>query len=634
MVLQSRVPTPDAFYDPPDDVPVRARAAAAHRAVHQRRDPHGRRRRGGSSTRRPATRGGRRSRAGWSSPRPRRRPRARSIAWAHGTTGVASGLRAVGARRRAGRRCDVRAGRGARAGWAMVAADYIGLGTAGPHPYLIGQGEGRSVLDAVRAAHQLTDAHLSPTQTVVWGHSQGGHAALWAGMLAPTYAPELQIDGVAALAPASNLPGLVDAMENVTGGELFASYVVDGVHRDLPRRHVRRPGPAGRADHRAGDGAALPGRAGDPGLGADRRVSLDKPIWSGDPSSGPFLERLVQNVPSGPIAAPLLVGQGADDGLVVPAAQDAYVDARCAAGYAVDYRTYAGRGHVPLVEADSPLVPDLLAWTTDRFAAAGGRHLSLIARPNGRARGGRTADVTAARSREALGQDETQPDERESDGSEARVAHPGRPDPAEPGPDARGVDPPGGAEQRPGGHPRQRALRHDARAGRGAHRVRHGVPAARGVPVPPGPAPTPARLAPGRRTGGRARGDPRRARGPLDGVVLRPAGVRRHPARGVPLGLRVVHGHVAGARRRVRPPGRHRHAQRVDDPGLRDRAGRRHAGGDLRAVDARARRAERDRARAADGRGLDDQPRRGGVDHPPATHGRPVGTRGACSSAT
>src|SRR5690625_7641015 len=37
------------------------------------------------------------------------------------------------------------------AGWAIVASDYTGLGTPGSHPYLIGEGEGRSVIDAVRA---------------------------------------------------------------------------------------------------------------------------------------------------------------------------------------------------------------------------------------------------------------------------------------------------------------------------------------------------------------------------------------------------------------------------------------------------------------------------------------------------
>src|SRR5690606_2378075 len=93
-------------------------------------------------------------------------------------------------------------------GWAIVATDYTGLGTEDPHPYLIGEGEGRSVLDAIRAAQELADVNLAE-ETVVWGHSQGGHAALWTGQLAPTYAPDLEIVGVAALAPASNLPGLI-----------------------------------------------------------------------------------------------------------------------------------------------------------------------------------------------------------------------------------------------------------------------------------------------------------------------------------------------------------------------------------------------------------------------------------------
>jgi hypothetical protein len=34
----------------------------------------------------------------------------------------------------------------------------------------------------------------------------------------------------------------------------------------------------------------------------------------------------------------------------------------------VDYRVYEGRDHVPLVEPDSPLVPELIEWTAARFA--------------------------------------------------------------------------------------------------------------------------------------------------------------------------------------------------------------------------------------------------------------------------
>jgi hypothetical protein len=158
-------------------------------------------------------------------------------------------------------------------------------------------------------------------------------------------------------------------VEGATGGELFASYVVDGYTAEYPDVRyddVVRPGARIIVREMAQRCLAEPGVL----VSVVTSVALDKPIWSGDPSSGVFLERLLQNVPTGRIAAPLLVGQGSADTLVTPAAQQSYVDDRCGAGYPVDYRVYAGRGHVPLVEPDSPLVPDLIAWTADRFAGA------------------------------------------------------------------------------------------------------------------------------------------------------------------------------------------------------------------------------------------------------------------------
>ena len=87
------------------------------------------------------------------------------VAWAHGTTGFAQPCApsllpepfTAGAMPALDEVLD--------RGWILVATDYVGLGTAGPHPYLIGQGEGRSVLDAMKAAHQLrtVDLDLSPT---------------------------------------------------------------------------------------------------------------------------------------------------------------------------------------------------------------------------------------------------------------------------------------------------------------------------------------------------------------------------------------------------------------------------------------------------------------------------------------
>lgn len=83
-------------------------------------------------------------------------------------------------------------------GWAVAVTDYQGLGTPGEHPYVVGNALGRNALDVVRAAQRLPVAGLSPDAPVlIWGYSEGGNAAGWATHLAPTYAPELQIEGAA-----------------------------------------------------------------------------------------------------------------------------------------------------------------------------------------------------------------------------------------------------------------------------------------------------------------------------------------------------------------------------------------------------------------------------------------------------
>jgi hypothetical protein len=52
----------------------------------------------------------------------------------------------------------------------------------------------------------------------VWGHSQGGQAALFTGLIAASYAPELKLVGVAAAAPATELATLLNDDINSFGG--------------------------------------------------------------------------------------------------------------------------------------------------------------------------------------------------------------------------------------------------------------------------------------------------------------------------------------------------------------------------------------------------------------------------------
>lgn len=291
------------------------------------------------------------------------------IAWAHGTVGIA-------------RACAPSLGEAAiategmpsmdalvRNGWAMVATDYIGQGTEGDFPYLIGQGEGRSVLDAVRAAHQLDGLDFG--QTVIWGHSQGGHAALWAGQLAPTYAPDLDVAGIAALSAASDPPGLaevVTANPGVLGASLGISFVAAAYSRTYDDVSFDDINPAARTLVRE----AAARCTSEPGtivtILTGVAVSKDTPILARDPSQGPLGERLRENVAPGPWPAPLLLTHGTADEVIVVRLQDAYVDRLCAAGRPLQYVRYEGRTHMGVLEPDSPLNADLEQWTKDRLA--------------------------------------------------------------------------------------------------------------------------------------------------------------------------------------------------------------------------------------------------------------------------
>ena len=86
------------------------------------------------------------------------------------------------------------------AGWPVIAPDYAGLGTDGVQGYFDTRDTAASVLDAVRAFGQLKPSY-SDKPFVVYGHSQGGGAALSAQALSESYGPKARLKGVIALAP-------------------------------------------------------------------------------------------------------------------------------------------------------------------------------------------------------------------------------------------------------------------------------------------------------------------------------------------------------------------------------------------------------------------------------------------------
>jgi hypothetical protein len=121
-------------------------------------------------------------------------------------------------------------------GWAVAVTDYEGLGTPGTHTYVVGQSEGRAVLDIARAAQRLSGTGLSANSPVgIMGYSQGGGAAAWAGQLAPTYAPDLKVRGVAAGGVPADLNAVAAALDGspFVALALLASIGLDAAYPEL-----------------------------------------------------------------------------------------------------------------------------------------------------------------------------------------------------------------------------------------------------------------------------------------------------------------------------------------------------------------------------------------------------------------
>ncbi|HRA46476.1 MAG TPA: alpha/beta fold hydrolase [Thermomicrobiales bacterium] len=285
------------------------------------------------------------------------------ILWAHGTTGIA--------RQCAPSLMNAPLDEGIipalqpilAHGWTVVAPDYIGLGTEGPHPYLIGAPTAWSSIDAVRAARQM-DAFSFGDATVVWGHSQGGAAALWIGIEQPTYAPDVPLAGIAAIAPASDLIGIATtAIHAPSTGifMLFALRAYSQVYPDVPWDDAINPADRDAVnkvvDHCLWQPQLVEGLPEMNGLTALRF----------DVMAGPVLLRLTENTPLAKITIPVLIAQGTMDEVVPFEVQERFVANWCEAGTVVDYREYAGREHGSIVADDSPLIPDLMAWTVARF---------------------------------------------------------------------------------------------------------------------------------------------------------------------------------------------------------------------------------------------------------------------------
>ncbi len=252
-------------------------------------------------------------------------------------------------------------------GYVVVAPDYQGLGTPGPHPYLVGDSEAWASLDAVRAARRFKPAEAG-RRFAAFGASQGGQAALFTGQLAASYAPELKLVGIAAAAPASDLARLLagnphgvlvrvlSAYTLASWSQVYPQLRLDQVATPVARPIIKQIAKICIAfDEKATVAAGLVAQL--------LRISyLSRNPWETEPWKG----LIAHNSPGhGRIDAPILITQGEQDKLVSPQITSSFVHQLCRRGERVEYRPYPGVDHI---QAGPKTADDVARWVADRFA--------------------------------------------------------------------------------------------------------------------------------------------------------------------------------------------------------------------------------------------------------------------------
>ncbi|MEV5603582.1 lipase family protein [Streptomyces sp. NPDC052299] len=295
------------------------------------------------------------------------------LSWLHGTTGVADACAPSRDTANGPAHDYLQAMQDTVAPWvargyAVTRTDYQGLGTDGTHSYLVGEAEARAAADLTRAAHQLS-GHLSD-EWVAYGHSQGGHAAVFAADLANRWTPELRLLGAAALAPGSQLSAAVPALREqpIAGVSDFFPLIVRGAQtvRSMPDQDIFTPealAVAGDADRLCIAQLRDPGSWGSLNSdeifreGADL-TALDKVLADNEP--GLLSPRL-----------PVLLAQGGKDTVIQPAWTAALDEQLRANGVHVTSYTYPEADHRGVLSAS---LPDVTRWIDQLFGRSSGDH--------------------------------------------------------------------------------------------------------------------------------------------------------------------------------------------------------------------------------------------------------------------
>ena len=251
-----------------------------------------------------------------------------------------------------------------RAGFAILATDYQGLGAGDFHPFLQGVPNARNALDILRAAREIEPS--LGRRFGVMGHSQGGHAALFTAAEAPRHTPEFELMGTIAMAPGTQIAARLAAVMASPRAELalpYVLYVLQSYATTYPEIDLTRILTAQAIAHLPELRVQCMTHALTTGYWA---TAIAKDQFLPNAALAPFLAIAARNEPAGlRLTSPVLVMQGASDVTVRPMDTDQSVRRLCAAGAPLEYQVFTGADHNGVMAAGAEAAQ---AWMRARFA--------------------------------------------------------------------------------------------------------------------------------------------------------------------------------------------------------------------------------------------------------------------------
>lgn len=245
----------------------------------------------------------------------------------------------------------------------VTAPDYLGLGTPGIQQYLLKGQEVRDTVNSVRAAQALPDAQVG-NDYAVFGHSQGGHTALWTGHLSQEYAPELNLVAVAAAAPAAELQAIIDQQWQtvigwVIGSEVMRSWPIS--YPALPIDSLISRAAALNYNRMAQEcitDAALEGQI--------RQGVFNEEFFTRNPVTDPQWAQALkdQTPPPLPAELPMMLIQGTADQVVLAEPNAQLQQDWCAAGSTINALWLGGVDHMKAAQVAGPSV---ISWINSIF---------------------------------------------------------------------------------------------------------------------------------------------------------------------------------------------------------------------------------------------------------------------------